>query len=46
MKRFPSIDEIESIMKKLESGFDLEDWEIWVRASILAINLKAAANKA
>jgi len=30
MKRFPSIDEIENIMKKVECSFDLEDWEIWV----------------
>jgi len=28
MKRFPSIDEIENIMKKVECSFDLEDWEI------------------
>ena len=30
MKRFPSWDEIESIRKEIEVGFDLEDWEICV----------------
>ena len=29
MKRFPNLDEIGQIMKKVEFGFDLEDWEIW-----------------
>ena len=35
MKRFPGIDEIESIVKKIEVGFDLEDWEIWVYREFL-----------
>ena len=26
----PKEEEIESIRKKIESGFDLEDWEIWI----------------
>lgn len=35
MGRFPTLDEIENIMKKLEFGFDLEDWEIWVYREFL-----------
>jgi len=27
---FPTEEEIKTIKKKLESGFDLEEWEVWV----------------
>jgi len=27
---FPTEEEIKTIRKKIESGFDLEDWEVWV----------------
>jgi len=27
---FPTEEEIKTIRKKIESGFDLEDWEGWV----------------
>jgi len=35
MKRFPAWDEIESIRRKVEVGFDLEDCEIWVYREFL-----------
>ena len=27
---FPTEEEMERIRKKIESGYDLEDWELWV----------------
>jgi len=27
---FPTEEEMKNIRKKIESGFDLEDWEVWV----------------
>jgi len=27
---FPTKEEMETIRRKIESGLDLEDWEIWV----------------
>jgi hypothetical protein len=30
MERIPCRDEIDRILKKVELGFELEEWEIWV----------------
>ena len=30
MEKFPTRDEIERILNKVEFGFELEDWEIWI----------------
>jgi len=27
---FPTEEEMKRIKKKIESGFELEDWEVWV----------------
>lgn len=31
----PTLEEIQSILDKLEMGFELEDWEIWVSKEFL-----------
>lgn len=33
--RLPNIEEVENILKKLEIGFELTDWEIWVSREFL-----------
>jgi len=35
MKRLPIWEELENIRKKIEAGFELGDWEIWVSKEFL-----------
>lgn len=35
MFRLPTYKEIENIEKKIELGFELEDWEIWIYREFL-----------